>query len=535
MKTDMEYIAGELDAFGAAARIASPETAMIDFACVWKEGMEKYQEHVLYMLPVSGVRPEQLAGVKNLLLPAAWPEQSRLEAAAKINQIIIEREIEYDLLAAAVEQVRRKRRMFEQVRGEVLEAMYSGRGLQPIVEAGRKLLGNPLAVMDNSYRIIASSLLAGPSAAAFEKTFELGYISNDPRRQLKKQRRPDDILQNHSPCETRNTEQDAGSPPYGWLDISVRIQGQTAAYITVYGLERAFTAYDYDCLTELSGLVSLELQKSSFFMQNRGLMYESLLYDVLDGKLVDNLVITMRMRSLGITLSRNLYVAVVGSHDAGAVISAGMQKSLRELMPRSISVVFENTLVFVLNREDQEAALPGKPEALHGILSTGRLTMGISKRFFSFHKIRRYYEQGIKAIELGNNLDGMREIYYYDDYSLYHAIEICSAVISLNDLCHPAVLELNFSENPMDKELLRTLYVYLIYMKNVPKITGELHIHKSTLFYRLNRLKELIGEDLDNGYVMTRLLFSFFLIQYASSFQPQLDLLPLPRVFPQND
>lgn len=535
MKTDMEYIAGELDGFGAEVRIASPETAAIDFVCVWDEGTERYQEHVLYMLPASEVRPEQLAGVKNLLLPVDWPYQSHLEDMAEINQIIIAREIEYDLLVRVVEQVRRKRRVFEQIRGELIEAMCSGQGLQPIVEAGRKLLGNPLAVMDNSYRIMAISLLVEPSTVAFEKTFELGYISNDTLGQLKKQRRLDYILKNCTPCETRNTEQDTDSPPYGWLDISIRIQEQVAAYITVYGMERPFTAYDYDCLTELARLASLELQKSEFFMQNRGLMYESLMYDVLDGKLVDNLVITMRMRSLGVTLSRNLYVAVVSSTDARTVISAGTQKVLRELMPRSISVVFENALVFMLNREDKEVPLLEDVEVLHDILSTGRLKMGVSKRFFSFRKIRRYYEQGMKAIELGKNLDGVREIYYYDDYSIYHAIEICSAVISLNDLCHPVILELNFSEDPMDKELLRTLYVYLIYMKNVPKITGELHIHKSTLFYRINRLKEMIGEDLDNGYVMTRLLFSFFLIQYTSSFQPHLNLLPLPRVFPRND
>ena len=67
------------------------------------------------------------------------------------------------------------------------------------------------------------------------------------------------------------------------------------------------------------------------------------------------------------------------------------------------------------------------------------------------------------------------------------------------------------------QDLYQTLFLYLHYMKDVNRVCEELHIHRSAIFYRLNKLKNEYGLDLDNGDVFMQLMFSYKILQYYES------------------
>ena len=50
-----------------------------------------------------------------------------------------------------------------------------------------------------------------------------------------------------------------------------------------------------------------------------------------------------------------------------------------------------------------------------------------------------------------------------------------------------------------ERQLVRTLRVYLDHGCNGPAASAALHIHRTTLYYRLGRIRELTGLDLDDG------------------------------------
>jgi DNA-binding PucR family transcriptional regulator len=52
-----------------------------------------------------------------------------------------------------------------------------------------------------------------------------------------------------------------------------------------------------------------------------------------------------------------------------------------------------------------------------------------------------------------------------------------------------------------DRHLARTLRVYLDHGCNGPAASAALHIHRTTLYYRLGRIRELTGLDLDDGRI----------------------------------
>ena len=52
-----------------------------------------------------------------------------------------------------------------------------------------------------------------------------------------------------------------------------------------------------------------------------------------------------------------------------------------------------------------------------------------------------------------------------------------------------------------DGRLVDTLRVFLDRAGNIPAAADELHVHRTTLYYRLDRIRALAGLDLDDGRV----------------------------------
>ena len=59
--------------------------------------------------------------------------------------------------------------------------------------------------------------------------------------------------------------------------------------------------------------------------------------------------------------------------------------------------------------------------------------------------------------------------------------------------------------NTLDTDLVQTITVYLDHAGNVQETAAELHIHRQTLYYRLNKAENLTGLSLSNGHDRSRL------------------------------
>jgi hypothetical protein len=68
----------------------------------------------------------------------------------------------------------------------------------------------------------------------------------------------------------------------------------------------------------------------------------------------------------------------------------------------------------------------------------------------------------------------------------------------LDETALPAELQRLLSADPQG-QLTRTVRAYLDHAGNGPAAAEALHIHRTTLYYRLGRVRELTGLDLDNG------------------------------------
>lgn len=77
----------------------------------------------------------------------------------------------------------------------------------------------------------------------------------------------------------------------------------------------------------------------------------------------------------------------------------------------------------------------------------------------------------------------------------------------------PDLLRLREFDRENGTEYYRTLRAYLLHERSIPETSEALIIHRTTLSYRLKKLKDLMTANLDNEDVRLYLLFSFRLLE----------------------
>ena len=86
--------------------------------------------------------------------------------------------------------------------------------------------------------------------------------------------------------------------------------------------------------------------------------------------------------------------------------------------------------------------------------------------------------------------------------------------INLLTLVHPWIVKLITFDKENKTEFLKTLQSYIENNRNANITSNKLNIHRSTLFYRFNKIQEFLGISLDNSNNLFNLELSFKILSY---------------------
>jgi len=142
------------------------------------------------------------------------------------------------------------------------------------------------------------------------------------------------------------------------------------------------------------------------------------------------------------------------------------------------------------------------------ILEAHGLRAGVSWSFDELDYLPYAFHQARTALEMGHGtLTSYSECFLTDiamlpfDESVRHI--------------HPSIRILADYDKGNNTDLLRTLEVCLTGPESKDELAAALFISRSTLFYRLNRIRELTGQALSTGLERANLLASLRLYKYA--------------------
>lgn len=118
---------------------------------------------------------------------------------------------------------------------------------------------------------------------------------------------------------------------------------------------------------------------------------------------------------------------------------------------------------------------------------------GFSEISGTIKMISRLYDQALKAVRFGTLLWPRQHCHFYTDYAVYDLL--CD--VDLDTLNFDDCTVLLEHKSTMAFQPLEMAEIY-IESGNYKRAAAKLFIHENTLRYRINKINELIGVDLDN-------------------------------------
>lgn len=411
----------------------------------------------------------------------------------------------------------------------MLSALLTDNGLQYLVEEGSKAMGNPLMVVDAGLHYIARSIELAPDDDSrfaqvmrqelqFDSVLEDGasYIRDsgiDDR--LARTRRPILLHNEHLGCNT--------------LVGTVTVHGICLAHVTMAETQHPFGSLDEECFARFVLFVGQQLQKTPLYEVSGNQSEAYFLVSLLEDDQPSPAVVRRRLSVLEFSPLPVLYAVVLAepSRRMTAHDTENVAGQLAGALHNGIHACYEGELVVLLSRAEGDELDEATVQALARTANLNGLSCGISNPFGDLVDIRRFWGQARCAIRCGGRFASALDdhsVFRYRDYAYVDLLDVANRSMSLLDLCEPKLMRLVRHDEQHGGELTETLFEYLQSAQSTTRAAKLLSLHKNTLLYRLNRVREITGCDLSSGEDVFRLQLSFRLLLHLGLFHPRLRL-----------
>lgn len=518
MEMNVEVIFNKLKNKNSELYINDSEHMLINRVSLYKQNQSYFRPDILYIIKDSA-SPKLPLELKcaNILCAGKCNNTLKIFKSLNINMIFMNDDTDSEAVADKIETILDKHQTFLQYTNILFELLSQDKGLQQIINKGYEMLENMILLSDISMNVILLSENAkiddNLKNWIYEdrtENYNNFYIKNREKRGFEKA--------NKSKCPIYIGKD---IDTYAYVVSNVIVNNNVIAHLTVVEYEKPIKEEDYNIISLLCKIVSLEMQKDRFICNTRGFLYEYLFLDLLEGIIKEPLIIEDRIKSLDIELKENLYVftIVVKKDEQINTKLSYIRNLLEDMIKNSKSVIYNDHIMLLITTSGDEEPLHNVDlEKLKNFLKNNKMHGGLSYCFHSLKDLKDYYEQSLTSIELGIHLNKEETIFSYEDYAIYHILHVCSKNENIKCFCHPSLLTLLEYDKRYNTDFTYTLYVYLNYERNQTETAKALHIHRSTLLYRIKKAEEIMKVSLKSNNLVFKHYISFKILEFIGEF-----------------
>ncbi len=379
----------------------------------------------------------------------------------------------------------------------LVNALFSGNGLQYLIDTATDLFGNPIYVIDLQHKYLAMSAGIIPENIFFNEESATGYISTTGIQYILKNKLNEKVRDaNHALYHYNKLIQRK------MLIAAVNIQNIEIGHVMMLESEHDFRTFDKEFFHRFSKLISMELQKDSAFRRNKGVMYSYFLSDLIKHPSKNTNEIRNRLKIMGHDLQETFYIIAIPSvgHSTSDLGMEVILERMQLILSKGIYVIYEDTIVFLISRKLEQNLSEYEMKQLESFLKANNLKAGVSNFFQNLEETSLFYQQAVSSVFLGLKLDTSESIYYFSDYYLYKMLENYEKGDSqIRLLIQPGLMKLYLHDKEHGTDFMETIMEYLRHPGQPAIIAENLHIHKNTLLYRMGKIKQITGCNFVEG------------------------------------
>ena len=469
------------------------------------------KEDTLYSRYVYIINPEDIS-----LLPAQIQGISFIAAGktdiadfpCSCNALFIEDAQDTIRLLVQAQNIFEKYRNWNQA---LYTALEDPNPLDSMLQASRPIFHNPIFVHDVGFNILSCSHRA-PGMLVWEQDAQTGnHIV--PLSLINDFRVDPDYL--HTLTTMEPSIYPAEQRGYPILYMNIWQNGHYEGRICVDELETPILPGQFHAIEHLVHLILIAMGNHRLMQFNLGSSMKQFFRDYLSGSISDQAQIFKMMNLLN-WKRHDSYLCLrleAKQQDIRMMSSAAVIGHIETQVSGSYAFVFQNGISVIVNLTYSQTRISDVLSSLAILLRECLMKMGASTEIKDFLLIPQGHYQAVTALDLGLKSSSMNWCYRFDDYFLDFLHMKASEVLSPELLCSHKLKVLKDYDEANHTELYHTLKVFLESERNVLQTSKKLFIHRSTLFYRLERIGKIAEVNLDDAKERLILRISFYFLE----------------------
>lgn len=371
-------------------------------------------------------------------------------------------------------------------------------------------MNNPVVLMDYNSRLLAACCEQPVDDPDIKQLLETGHLPPQYVTEMRKMDTARQLLFSSTPMLF--SADDVNTTHRRLLGM-VRLNQRTQAMISVLEYNRKLTIADSNILGNICGILSQAVES-----RNRGrnhatlmsLQYENRLQAILDGENYDQSWIHDWL--VHIRWERYQNFRVISIHTGDNLYSTAQKEELIERLrlnfPHRCVFPDKDGLLILINLE-YPAVLRQFVAALEKVLPKYHVIGGISRRFSNILELPEHRRQAEDAIRIQALLGRTAPVCMFDDQIPYELLLTARNSHKLKRYDDERLHTLREYDRNYGTDYYATLYAYLQCACNRTKAAQQLFINRNTMDYRINKIRELLALNDNDGEDCLRLLLAF--------------------------
>lgn len=400
--------------------------------------------------------------------------------------------------------------------------------LHTLADAAAKVLQNPILLYNCSYARIAQSRCYQVNDPHWDTVTERGYWTYEVISSV----RSSPSFGENSPKSNYYISQD-------WGPIRRRVgrlfyQQKLVGYYVLLESESPFDTVSEPVYQAVFSILAKHVNLSNVIGSYQpSTTPTQILLNLLEGSYRDRYHFESHIKGTGFERISQGRVAVL---DTTEYIPEGkstevLHQKLSQLFPFSCSVYYKEFIVVFYDEGRLSLSERDYLQALPSLLQRERLTAGLSDPFRELLELERYYRQAVTALAYHKKLRAGGSLALYNYYKLSELVALLPPGEERIRLCSIEVRKIAQYDLEHNTAYLSTLYHYIDTGKSLKQTARRLFVHRNTIHYRIQKIKELFQVDLDDPHmnvlhhVSCSILFSLEAPQLPPGMDPPTSLI----------
>ena len=383
----------------------------------------------------------------------------------------------------------------DQLRG-LMQRIGERASIQELIEEIYPIFHNPAYLVDATFKVLA-----------IDRRFDMRNLSATWKRLEDEGYLPLDLISKLMESGELNRIENSTSAYIvtseyfytRFINCNLRYKGRIQGHLFIVEMFKTFTPGDVETADTVCQMTMDGFMADEDMQRKRGHFYESFMKDLFEGKPLERSKIKSQLRYLDL---KDGSVYMVGK------ILTPPEESIEERLTSQLERLtdvraarYEGHIMGLFQLKGKEK-IPDLKKKLRSISVSWNCAIALSDPFTDIYKTAVYASQAARILEL-NPETGKSALYDYSSFALKDLMD--EPAEKLKRFCPPEIEKMADYDRKHQSFCCETLLCYLEKERSMSETAAALNIHRNTLAYRLERIKELFSPDLDDPDARLRL------------------------------